>query len=100
MGTPRRTAQGAGQAAGVHLQIFAAFDLQAIKVLRGSFFHGERDLATLRQCKAIILRVAAHLLNEGFGLRAGGTVRLAADNAVDALAVRHDVDGEHPVPAG
>ena len=33
-------------------------------------------------------------------LRAGGAVRLAADNAVDALTVHHDVDGKHPVPAG
>jgi hypothetical protein len=84
----------------LHLQIFAAFDLQAIKVLRGGLAHGERDFATFWQRKAIILRVAAHFLDELFGLRAGGAVRFAADNAVDALAVHHDVDSEHTVTGG
>ena len=65
----------------LQLHVLAAVDRQAIKVLRsGGLARGERDLATLGQPEAIMLRAAAHFLNDAFGLRSGGAVRLAADN--------------------
>jgi hypothetical protein len=43
------------------------------------------------------LGILPGLLDEFLGLRARGAVRFAADDAVNALAIDHDVDREHPV---
>lgn len=44
--------------------------------------------------------IIANLGDEFFRLGAGGSFRFATDDAMNALAVDHDVDGENPVAAG
>jgi hypothetical protein len=77
----------------LNLEVLATLFLDPL--LRGHRGGGEgkRWLPTRRQIETPLPGIAASLLNELFALGPGDVLALAPDDAVDALAVDHDVDG-------